>query len=126
MLEPTLGEIICLLRFNRAGTELLSRPRPAGSSRDAFLHVRPGNESIVIEGLQERLQNRAHVMPAADLFPNQGPRLKARLADVVVLPSPGREVWLRSARASEQWFRGHHGGLEPVETGTYLARVIDD
>jgi hypothetical protein len=32
-----------------------------------------------------------------------------------------QQAWLRSVAATEQWFRGQRGGLDPVETGTYLA-----
>jgi predicted AlkP superfamily pyrophosphatase or phosphodiesterase len=103
---------------------LLSQPRPAGSSRDAFLHVRPGEQEAVIEGLRERLGDRAQVRPAAELFEQIGPRLRERLGDVVVLPAAGRQAWLRSAAAGERWFRGHHGGLEDAEAATYLAELV--
>jgi hypothetical protein len=102
---------------------LLSQPRPAGSSRDAFLHVRQGEADSVIEALSERLGDGARVRPAADLFDRLGPRLRERLADVVVLAAPGRQVWLRSAPANERWFLGQHGGLEPAEATTYLAQL---
>ena len=61
--------------------------------------------------------------PAAELFPAAGPRLTERLGDVVVLPAAGRQAWLASAKANEQWFKGQHGGLDPAETSTYLARL---
>ena len=102
---------------------LLSQPRPAGSSRDAFLHVVPGEQAAVIDGLRERLGDRARVRPAAELFGEIGPRLRERLGDVAVLPAPGRQAWLRSAAAGERWFRGHHGGLEDLEASTYLAEL---
>jgi len=101
----------------------LSHPRPAGSSRDAFLHVNPGSRDAVIDALSVRLGERARVLPAAELVPAPGPRLRERLGDVVVLPAPGRQVWLRSAAANERWFRGQHGGLHPAETSTYLAEL---
>jgi hypothetical protein len=100
---------------------LLSHPRPAGSSRDAFLHVREGDVETVIGELSARLGDRAEVRPAAELFDRIGPRLRARLGDVAVLAAPGRQVWLRQAAANEGWFRGQHGGLDDDETGTYLA-----
>jgi predicted AlkP superfamily pyrophosphatase or phosphodiesterase len=103
---------------------LLSQRRPAGSSRDAFLHVAPGQLEAVIDGLRERLGERAEVRPAADLFGSIGPRLAARLADVAVLPATGRQVWMRSAAAGERWFRGHHGGFEDQEALTYLAELV--
>ncbi len=96
---------------------------PAGSARDLFLHVRDGHVDAVVEGLAAALGDRAEVRRAAELFPDAGPRLRERLADVCVLPAPGRMAWLRSAAGVEQRFRGHHGGLDPAETGTYLASV---
>jgi hypothetical protein len=103
---------------------LLSHPRPAGSSRDAFLHVVPGQREAVIDGLHERLGDRAEVRPATELFGSIGPRLRDRLGDVAVLPAAGRQAWLRSAAAGERWFRGHHGGFEDQEVLTYLAELV--
>jgi hypothetical protein len=104
---------------------LLSKPRPAGSSRDVFLHVHAQNVATVIHELSERLDGRAEVRPARELFERIGPRLSARLGDVAVLPVSGRQAWLRSAAANEQRFRGQHGGLHEAETSTYLARLTD-
>jgi hypothetical protein len=103
-------------------SEYLTVSKPAGSARDVFLHVR--EPDTVIAQLSDRLGDRAEVRPAASLFDSVGERLEARLADVVVLPAPGREAWLRSSAGVEQHFRGHHGGLDPAETATYLA-VLD-
>jgi predicted AlkP superfamily pyrophosphatase or phosphodiesterase len=103
---------------------LLSQRRPAGSSRDAFLHVAPGQLEAVIDGLRARLGDRAEVRPAAELFGSVGPRLQARLGDVAVLPVAGRQTWMRSAAAGERWFRGHHGGFEDQEALTYLAELV--
>jgi predicted AlkP superfamily pyrophosphatase or phosphodiesterase len=105
---------------------MLSQPRPAGSSRDAFLHVHEMHVDTVLTELQARLHEGVggtRVLPAAQLFDRIGPRLAARLGQVAVLAAPGREVWLRSAPANERWFRGQHGGLDPAETETYLAEV---
>lgn len=99
----------------------LTQPKPAGSARDVFLHVR--EPETVIAELSARLGDRADVRAAASLFDSVGERLAARLADVVVLPAAGREAWLRSSAGVEQHFRGHHGGLDPAETATYLARL---
>jgi hypothetical protein len=104
---------------------LLSQRRPAGSSRDVFLHVHAEHVVTVIRELSARLDGRAEVRRASELFERIGPRLKARLGDVAVLPVTGRQVWLRSAAAHEQRFRGQHGGLHEAETSTYLARLID-
>jgi hypothetical protein len=112
---------------------MLSQARPAGSSRDAFLHVREEYVETVLAELPARLDDGAggaggaggaRVLPAADLFDRIGPQLAARLGQVAVLAAPGREVWLRSAPANERWFRGQHGGLDPAETETYLAEVL--
>ncbi len=102
----------------------LTQPRPAGSSRDVFLHVHAGRVEAVIDALTARLGSRARVLPAATLFDRVGPRLRARLGDVVVLPAPGRQAWLRSAAANERFWLGQHGGLDPAETATYLAEVV--
>jgi hypothetical protein len=104
---------------------MLSQPRPAGSSRDAFLHVRPEHVDAVLAELPERLGDGARVLPAAGLFDRIGPRLAARLGQVAVLAAPGRQVWMRSAAANERWFRGQHGGRDLAETETYLAEVRD-
>jgi hypothetical protein len=79
----------------------------------------------VIHELAGRLDGRAEVRPARELFERIGPRLDARLGDVAVLPVRGRQAWLRSAAANEQRFRGQHGGLQEAETSTYLARLAD-
>lgn len=104
---------------------LLSQRRPAGSSRDVFLHVQAGQVDRVIHELSTRLDGRAEVRPAGELFERIGPRLNARLGDVAVLPVTGRQAWLRSAAANEQRFRGQHGGLHEAETSTYLATLTD-
>ena len=97
--------------------------RPAGSSRDVFLHTVPGAAEAVAAGLAERLGDRAEVRPAADLFASVGPALQARLADVCVLPADGRTAWLRSAPNVASAFRGHHGGLHPDETETWVGAL---
>ena len=113
---------------------MLSQPRPAGSSRDVFLHVREEHVETVLAELPARLDEggaggsgggggETRVLRAADLFDRIGPRLAARLGQVAVLAAPGRQVWLRSAPANERWFRGQHGGLDPAETEIYLAEV---
>jgi hypothetical protein len=102
---------------------LLSQPRPAGSSRDVFLHVHAEHVGKVIDELSARLEGHAEVRAAGELFDRIGPRLKARLGEVAVLPAPGRQAWLRSAAANEQRFRGQHGGLHEAERSTYLARL---
>jgi hypothetical protein len=89
------------------------------------LHVHAEHVATVIDELSERLDGRAEVRPAGELFERIGPRLEARLGDVAVLPAAGRQAWLRSAAANEQRFRGQHGGLHEAERSTYLARLTD-
>jgi predicted AlkP superfamily pyrophosphatase or phosphodiesterase len=89
--------------------------RPAGSSRDVFLHTTAPDE--VIAGLSERLGERAEVRRAAELV--TGPRV----AEVCVLPAAGRMAWLRSAVDAAARFRGHHGGLHPDETETWVGTL---
>jgi len=63
------------------------------------------------------------VKPARELFTGIGPRLEARLADVVILPAPGREAWLSTKAGPHTVFKGHHGGLTTAEATTYLAEL---
>jgi Type I phosphodiesterase / nucleotide pyrophosphatase len=102
--------------------------RPAGSARDVFLHTVPGAAEQVADRLAECLGARAEVRLVADLvaggqFGMVGPNLRARLADVCVLPGDGRTVWLRSAAGRAQSFRGHHGGLHRDEVETWVGAL---
>lgn len=92
--------------------------RPAGSPRDVFLHTVPGAADEVVAGLAERLGEGARVCRATELVA-PGPRL----ADVCVLPAEGRMAWLRSAAGHAMRFRGHHGGLHPDETETWVGTL---
>ena len=94
---------------------------PAGSARDCFLHVT--DPETVVGELRAALGERAEVRLAAELFPDAGPRLQARLADVCVLPAPGRMAWLAAFPTRERRFRGAHGGLAPAEAETWLGRL---
>jgi hypothetical protein len=89
---------------------------PAGSARDCFLHVR--EPELVRDELARRVDGEVHL--AAELFPQAGPALRARLADVCVLPSAGRQAWVRAAASVEQHFRGQHGGRHPDELDTWI------
>jgi hypothetical protein len=89
--------------------------RPAGSPRDVFLHTNEPDE--VIAGLASRLEG-ARVCRASDLVA-PGPRS----ADVCVLPAPGRMAWLRPYAGRTTSFRGHHGGLHPDETETWVGAL---
>jgi hypothetical protein len=104
-------------------TAHLSQPRPAGSARVPFLHLRDGSASQVIEELSARLDGRALVRPAREMFDTVGPRLAARLGDVVVLPTAGRSAWLASAPTHVLTHLGSHGGCTEAETATYLAEL---
>jgi hypothetical protein len=91
-----------------------------------FLHTPAPGE--VAAGLAERLGDRAQVrlvddLVADGLFGAVGERLRARLADVCVLPAAGRTAWLRSAEGTAQRFRGHHGGLHPDEVETWVGAL---
>ena len=95
---------------------------PAGSGRDCFLHVHDP-ETVVAE-LAERLGDRAEVRLAAELFPDAGPRLTARLADVCVLPALGRMAWLAAFPTRERRWRGAHGGLASEEAETWIGLLV--
>ena len=98
--------------------------RPAGSARDAFLHVPDEQVADTLAALAPHVEALpVSRLLAEDAFgPDPGPRLLERLASVCVLPPPGRMAWLRSAPDSaSSRFRGHHGGRTPEETRTYLA-----
>jgi hypothetical protein len=97
------------------------RHPPAGSARDCFLHV--DDPDHVIAQLRDRLGDLASVHRARELFDHVGPRLEARLADVCVLPAPGRMAWLEGFPSVERRFRGHHGGRTPVEAETWLGAL---
>ncbi len=106
-------------------TGLLAQ-RPAGSSRDVFLHTQPGAAADVVAGLRERVDADVRLvadMVAAGLFGAVGPRLRARLADVCVLPADGRTAWLRPYAGKPQSFRGHHGGLHRDEVDTWVGAL---
>jgi hypothetical protein len=97
------------------------RHGPAGSARDCFLHVR--DPETVVGELSAALGERAEVRLAAELFPDAGPRLLARLADVCVLPAPGRMAWLAADPSRQLKFKGHHGGLTPEESRTWIGMM---
>jgi type I phosphodiesterase/nucleotide pyrophosphatase len=116
-------------------TGLLARGRgdrvlaPAGSARDLFLHGRPETLDEVVEGLARVVGERATVHRVADIvaagwFGDVGERLRARLADVCVLPAPGETVWWRERGRFDMGFRGHHGGLSEDEARTQVAALV--
>jgi hypothetical protein len=102
---------------------------PAGSARDLFLHCRPETVDEVVDGLARLLGERAAVHRVADLaaagwFGTVGERLRARLADVCVLPGPGETVWWRERHRFDMRFRGHHGALSEDEAQTQVAALV--
>jgi Type I phosphodiesterase / nucleotide pyrophosphatase len=101
---------------------------PAGSARDCFLHIVPGHAREVASALAQRLEDRALVrmvdeLVAEGLFGAVGPRLRARLGDICILPAPGRMAWLAAFPGPERHFRGHHGGLEAAERETWVGTL---
>jgi Type I phosphodiesterase / nucleotide pyrophosphatase len=102
---------------------------PAGSARDLFLHCRPETVDEVVEGLKQIVGERATVrrvseLVAAGWFGPVGERLRARLANVCVLPAPRETVWWRERGRFDMRFRGHHGGLAEDEALTQVAALV--
>jgi hypothetical protein len=112
-----VGEIDFLDRLWPPLTEHL-RFGPAGSARDCFLHVT--DPETVVGELAAVLGDRAEVRLALDLFEDPGPRLRARLGDVCVLPAPGRMAWLEAHPSFQLRFKGHHGGRTREESETWV------
>jgi Type I phosphodiesterase / nucleotide pyrophosphatase len=96
--------------------------QPAGSSRDLFLDL-PESE---IPSLNAHLGDSAQAVPTSTLFPHPGPRLSARVPPICILPSPGHQVWLKGHEDVETKFLGHHGGLTPEESTTFLGALALD
>jgi hypothetical protein len=93
---------------------------PAGSCRDLFLHARTGHVDEVCAGLAERLGGIADVVPveqllAEGIFAEPSDRLRARLANVAVLPHYGEAVYWHEPGRFVQKLHGQHGGLSPEE-----------
>jgi hypothetical protein len=103
---------------------------PAGSARDLFLHTAPGAHGHVIARLRDLLGDDAEVHSTADLVAEglfamaPGPRLRARIGDVCVLPAAGETVWWRERGRFGMRFLGHHGGLTPEEAHTVVASLV--
>jgi hypothetical protein len=94
---------------------------PAGSCRDLFLHVVPERLDEVAARLGDLLAGAAEVREVESLLaeglfgPGVTDELTSRLANLVVLPGPGRAAyWLEHGRF-EQHFLGQHGGLSANE-----------
>ncbi len=94
---------------------------PAGSSRDLFLHTRPGSHEEVRTTLQARLERSAEVRSVSELIEHGifGPVVSAtfreRVGDLVVLPYPGEAVYWNEPPRFTQPYRGQHGGLSHAE-----------
>jgi hypothetical protein len=102
---------------------------PAGSCRDLFLHVRDDCVDEVYAELGERLDGVADVvrvdeLVAAGIFSEPSPRLRARLANVVVLPHYGEAVYWHEPGRFVQHLHGQHGGLSPQEMEIPLAAWV--
>jgi hypothetical protein len=109
-----------------AGNRLLA---PAGSARDLFLHARPGAVDDLVAGLERLVGERATVHRVEEIVDagwmgEPGDRLRARLADVCVLPEVGETVWWRERHRFDMRFRGHHGGLADDEARTQVAALV--
>ncbi len=97
---------------------------PAGSSRDLFLHLQPGEieEAAGLLKAHPALEGRAevwttHELAEAGLFGETSEAFWRRVGDLCVLPYEGQMIWWRD-RANPnnpQGFRGHHGGLSAHE-----------
>jgi hypothetical protein len=101
---------------------------PAGSARDVFLHVAADRVDETVADLRAALGERGEAVAVADLvaggaFGVAGPRLRARLGTVCVLPAAGRMAWLRAHPSVEQVFLGHHGGRDPAEAQSFVGTL---
>jgi hypothetical protein len=92
---------------------------PAGSSRDLFLNLDPSE----IPTLNSLLGDTGTAIESHTLFGPLGPRLSSRLPPICILPSPGHQIWLKGHEDVEQKFLGHHGGLTPEESTTFLGSL---
>ena len=110
--------------------------RPAGSSRDVFLHTRPRRDRggrRRARGASRRPRRGATRSPTSwppACSATSAPRLRARLADVCVLPAPGRTAWLRSAAGAPQRSAATTAACTPTRSTPGSARsswlLVDD
>ena len=118
-------EIVDLLARDGRGARSPPRAPRATSSCTAG----PRRSTSVVDGLERLLGERATVHRVADIVAagwlgTVGERLRARLADVCVLPAPGETVWWRERHRFDMRFRGHHGGLSEDEARTQVAALV--
>lgn len=94
---------------------------PAGSSRDLFLHTRPGSHDHVQATLQTLMQGRAEVYGVDELIrqgifgPTISGRFRDRVGDLVALAHPGEAVYWNDPPRFTQPYYGQHGGLTHAE-----------
>jgi predicted AlkP superfamily pyrophosphatase or phosphodiesterase len=126
-LNTALPDLLPLLQTNKHGDSLA----PVGSSRDMFLHIRPGQIDAAEAMIRQLLAGRADVRRVDDLIAqgffgsNVSDRFRTRVGDLVILPFAGESVWWYEAGRFEQRFRGSHGGLLRDELETIvLAQVL--
>lgn len=121
-LDRELPALLALLKTNANGQPLV----PAGSNRDFFLHIRPGQIEAACALLERHLEGRAQIMQVAKLIeqgffgPSVSPAFLARVGDIVVLPYAGEAVWWSGEGRFVKRHRGGHGGLSPEEMETIL------
>ena len=103
---------------------------PAGSSRDLFLHTRPGSHDHVRTTLQTLLEGRAEVHGVAELIeqgifgPAVSERFRDRVGDLVVLAYPGEAVYWNDPPRFTQPYHGQHGGLTHAEMEIPLVALV--
>jgi len=103
---------------------------PAGSSRDLFLHTRPGSHDHVRATLQTLLEGYAEVYSVAGLIregvfgSSVSETFRERVGDLVVLPYSGEAVYWSDPPRFTQPYHGQHGGLTPAEMEIPLVAFV--
>jgi predicted AlkP superfamily pyrophosphatase or phosphodiesterase len=99
---------------------------PAGSPRDMFLYIKAEMLDEAQAFLGKRLEGKADVVKTETLIADGyfgdeiSPRLRERVANLVILPYRYESVWWYEKDKYEQRYYGHHGGLTPQEMETIL------